>query len=206
MACERNRILELIAYLKSLGIKVNIGKNKARGNQGFFRVKNGEFRIDIAKGLSEESVLRILVHEFIHFVHYNYDKSLKSLDFIFEELNDDLTEEMISLTVHSVSRKSVEPLFKAKEHLKSEIKKSSNVIFQLSAKRALNNINSRISRLNRYYNSPTELLARSWEYYIVDKDLVQKKAPGILNCYNDVLNNDKIPMLTNFVKIINKRI
>ena len=77
MACERNRIVELIDYLSSLGIDVNIAKNKARGNKGFFRVKEEKFRIDIAKGLSDDAVLSVLIHESAHFIHYQYDKKLK---------------------------------------------------------------------------------------------------------------------------------
>ena len=36
MASERNRILDVLNYVESCGIEVNIGKNKARGNKGFF--------------------------------------------------------------------------------------------------------------------------------------------------------------------------
>ena len=40
MVSERNRIIRLKEYFESLGIEVNIGKNKARGNKGFFRGTN----------------------------------------------------------------------------------------------------------------------------------------------------------------------
>ena len=89
MASERNRILNLIEYIQSYGITVNIGKNKAQVNKGFFKVTNKEkYRIDIAKGLDEISILSCLVHEFSHFIHYKYDNTLKNLDFILDSKND----------------------------------------------------------------------------------------------------------------------
>ena len=36
MADKRDRILELTKYIESLGVQVNLGKNKARGNKGIF--------------------------------------------------------------------------------------------------------------------------------------------------------------------------
>jgi hypothetical protein len=69
--------LDLENYLKSCGIEVYVGKNNARGNKGYFKVKGADFRIDIAKGQSEDVILKTLAHEFAHFVHYYYDKSLK---------------------------------------------------------------------------------------------------------------------------------
>ena len=51
MDSKRNRTLELISYIESQGVVVNIAKNKARGNKGFFLSKCGDYRIDIAKNL-----------------------------------------------------------------------------------------------------------------------------------------------------------
>lgn len=196
MACERNRIVELIDYLSSLGVDVNIAKNKARGNKGFFRVKDENFRIDIAKGLSDDAVLSVLIHESAHFIHYQYDKKLKSLGFILDSCGDDVTEELISLTVDSIPKDSIRHLFEAKESLKSQ---SINPILK---KRALNSINSKISRLNRYYNSPTELFARSLETYLTDRNKFSKKAPLLLESYDKALKEDKIPILTKIAKIL----
>ena len=39
MVSTRNRILNLVDYIESTGIVVNIGKNKAQGNKGFFKDK-----------------------------------------------------------------------------------------------------------------------------------------------------------------------
>lgn len=198
MACERNRILETTQYLESLGIEVNIGKNKARGNKGFFKAYDKNFRIDIAKNQSEETVLKTLVHEFAHYVHYTYDKTLKSLDFIIDE-DDELTEELIKLTVDSISKNSIAPIFKAKEEIKAEIAKSSlNIFKQKFLQKELKRINSKISRLNRYYNSATELFARSMEAYILNREVFLKKAPNLAKHYNQ----SHLPLIENLEKIL----
>lgn len=198
MACERNRILDIVQYFESLGIEVNIGKNKARGNKGFFKACNKNFRIDIAKGQSEETILKTLVHEFAHYVHYNYDKTLKSLDFIIDE-NDELTEELIKLTVESIPKNSIAPIFKAKEEIKSEISKSSLNPFKLNfLQKELRRINSKISRLNRYYNSPTELFARSIETYLLNRDTFIKNAPNLAKSYEQ----KNIPLIEELNKIL----
>ena len=259
MVGERNRILEFIEYLNSLGIDVNISKNKARGNKGFFRVVNKAYRIDIAKKQSEDEIKSVLVHEFTHYIHYNYDKTLKSLDFIFENYPGNATEDLIELTVDSISKKSITPLFELKDSLKADIKDLTKQIkseypdfspnygpfekyikkmeykhllkhdkvkvlngfwfklysidnFEkdfpnenqyikyylklLSTKRALKRINSRISRLNKYYNSPTELLARSLEYYICKPELMEKKTPNLYKYYSSLIDSRKIPMIS----------
>lgn len=197
MACQRNRIPELVQYLESLGIEVNIGKNKARGNKGFFKVRNKNFRIDIAKGQDEEAILKTLVHEFAHFVHYSYDKTLQSLDFIIQE-DDEITEELIQLTVASIPKSSVEPIFKAKEKIKEEIKETTEDAARMSLQKALRRINTRISRLNKYYNSPTELFARAIEMYITNPEEFNIKAPNVANS----INNRHLPLIENLKKIL----
>ena len=72
MASERNRILNCVNFLEKQGIRVNIGKNKARGNKGFFKVGRDLYRIDVAKGLDDEVIISTLCHEFSHFIHYNH--------------------------------------------------------------------------------------------------------------------------------------
>lgn len=130
MVSTRNRILNLVDYIESTGIVVNIGKNKARGNKGFFKAVGDKYRIDISSKLDDETVLRILIHEFAHFIHYQNDKTLKNLDFIFDDVSDDLLDEMIMLTVESIPKETVSPLFEEKDNLKSKIKKSSSLIKQ----------------------------------------------------------------------------
>lgn len=237
MACQRNRILELVDYIESIGIQVNIGKNKARGNKGLFKAYNTNFRIDIAKGQTEETVLKTLVHEFAHYIHYSYDKTLSSLNFIFK--NEDLTEELINLTVASIPKESVAPIFQTKNDIQDQIKnitkelkssypdlkisepfnsiekniRKTNLKYLLkydkvkliegfstklysidnidsseeiksylklkSLQRYLKRINSRINRLNKYYNSPTELFARALEIYLTNKEECTRKAPNL---------------------------
>ncbi len=198
---KRNRILELVNYLQSLGIVVNIGKNKARGNKGFFRAKEGEFRIDIARNQSDDEVLRLLVHEFAHYLHYSYDKNLKSLNFVFKGNEDTLLEEMISLTVDLIPKSSVEPLFKAKEELKDEMKYTTGIDLELR-KRALRKINSKIARLNRYYNMPTELFARSMEMYFTARDKCKRIAPNICEQLDSVMKNGEVPELNALADLV----
>lgn len=248
MVSQRNKLLDLIQYLKSFGVEVNIGKNKARGNKGLFKVCNQKFRIDVAKKLDEDSVLKTLIHEFAHFIHYHNDNRLQSLEFIFEKEDEFLTEELIQLTVNSIPKESVAPIFDAKESIKNEIKtltknlsvaypdfkasepfnkieqkiKKTNLKYLLkhdrvkliegfstklysidsvqqgeikdylklkSLQRNLRRVNSRINRLNKYYNSPTELFARAMEMYFTDIETFSKKAPNLFKHFEQTQNS-----------------
>ena len=262
MACTRDRIIN---YLNSLSIDVNIGKNKAGGNNGFFRAGRDRYRIDVAKGLSKEAEIKVLVHEFAHYVHYCYDKNLKDLSFIFRDLSPELMDELISVTVESVNRDDIKPLFIKKDELSDKIKtyheyieskmgkfsinkpfndiekclKKSNYRYLLkydrvkvrdafgikiysvdelekyeleecvknylllkSAQRMLRRINSRISRLNRYYNNPSELFSRAIERYVLTPDSLMKNHKDLYNVLNEVVESGKIEVLTNFIKIL----
>ena len=121
MASERNRVLDLINYLEKNGVVVNFGKNKARGNKGFFRVKNDVYRIDVSKEIPEMEQYRVLLHEFAHYIHYSEDKTLKNLSFIFEEMNDEIIDELINLTVDLIPKESVKPLYDLKDKLTKEL-------------------------------------------------------------------------------------
>lgn len=245
MVSERNRILRLKEYFESLGIEVNIGKNKARGNKGFFRgTNNGTYRIDISKNISEEETLSVLLHEFAHFVHFKHDKTLSSLDFAFDNLTDTMNEELVNVTVKKIPKNEAKALFEKKDKLASEIKEMSKQIkqtypdFKLSApykkferhfslplryllkydrinfnniiysvenlgkdfyelseeeilyvkikskQRMIGRINGRISKLNRYYNNPTELFARFVELFYSDKNCAELVAPNACKCFN----------------------
>ena len=46
-----------------------------------------------------------------------------------------------------------------------------------SKQRALRRVNCRISRLNKYYNNPTELFARFIDAYYTKPEMTQKLAP-----------------------------
>ncbi len=202
MACERDRIVKIIEYLESLGITVNIGKNKARGNKGFFKVKGNQYRIDIANSINDEELFPLVVHEFAHFLHFKYDKTLKSLDFILKSKEETLQEEMIALTVEQIPKKSIAPLFKAKEELMEEIPKTFGIASELR-KHALRRVNSKISRLNRYYNQPTELFARALEMYFTSYDSCKKLAPIFTETIDCYLKTGKIAILCEFAKACN---
>lgn len=205
MVSKRNRVINLINYVESLGIKINWGKNKAQGNKGFFKVKLDKYRIDISKNLTEEEAIRVLVHEFSHYIHYNNDKTLKSLNFLGENINDNIIEELLSITVDSIPKETIKPLFELQNSLKENIKelqaRQFNFINQIELKtkqKYLNNINSKISRINRYYNSPTELFARSMENFILNETHFKRKAPLLYNLYSQYITKDII--LFNFIK------
>ena len=269
MVSKRDRILDLKEYIESFNISVNIAKNKAQGNKGFFKAKNGSFRIDIAKGLDEESSLMTLCHEFSHFIHYKYDKKLQSLDFIFDNINDELIEELIKVTINLIPKDNIKPLFEAKEKIQKEIKsltknfsseikdfklstgsnilekslrktpykyllkydrvklfgffssklysitdiKNStelskdeiNYLIIKSKQRALKRINSKINKLNRYYNSNTELFARAIELFIKDKQYLKNNAPTLYDQINKSIETSRVPELKKLISIIENK-
>ena len=211
MVSERNRILELVNYIESLGITVNCAKNKARGNKGFFKVKAEKFRIDIAQGLSDEEILRVLVHEFSHYIHYKNDKTLKSLNFILPTIDNLLLEELITLTVDAIPKETIEPLFKMHERLEKEvnsIKKDKNsfvMYLELQSKeRLLKSVKTKMQRVNRYYNSKTELFARSMEQFILNVENFRLRAPNLYNLYSEFVETKKDLELNNFLEILLK--
>ena len=262
---KRNRINELVKYFETLGIEINLCKNRARGNKGFFKAKGECFRIDIAKSLSEDEVLRVLIHEFAHYIHYSYDKKLSSLNFILgNELDENLLEELIRLTVDCILQNEISPLFEKKNQLKSDIKNLSMLIkasipdFKLSIRcreleskinktcykyllkydrvkilsgfsakiisiadlkndldenaknyllikskqRAMNRINSRISKYNKYYNSNTELFARSVEMFALKPQITKKMAPTVYQIYQKALDENTIPYFTRLINLL----
>lgn len=267
MVNKRDRILKFIQYLQELGIEVNLNKNKARGNKGFFRTEGAGYRIDIAKGLSVDEQLSVLLHEFAHYIHFQYDKNLKNLDFIFKDFDEIVLEEMISVTVDSVPKADAIKLFEIKKEIKSEIKslvqkikvihpdfkmtdknkdieqkirskglapmlqhdnvkilslfsckiyritecekyftneeKILSYYLQLkSKKRALNRINSRISKLNKYFNSSTELFARAFELFFTNRELMMKKAPNVLNAFDTIILKGENKYINKCVDIV----
>lgn len=252
MAGSRNRKLKYC--LESLGITVNIGKNKARGNKGFFKYNTNGFRVDISENLTQDEISRVLVHEFAHYIHYKYDKSLKSLNFIFGEINEQLKEELINVTVNAVPKDFAQSIFNEKEKIRLCIKtlsssiksacpgfklsekcsviektlkpplryllkydriKAANKIYSIddieansdlsklqtdyiilkSKQRAAARINSKISRLNGYYNNPSELFARFAELYFLEKEKALKLAPHAVNKTDEAVAAGKIPEL-----------
>ncbi len=119
---KRNGLIALAEYLESLGIEINIGKNKARGNKGVFLSKGGKhYRIDIAKSAGDET-LSVLLHEFAHYIHYCHDKKLESLNFVFEDLTAAETEELMKLTVLKIPKEYALAFYSTKNELNNEIK------------------------------------------------------------------------------------
>ena len=224
MADQRNRIIKLTEYLESLGIVVNISKTKARGNKGFFISKPNYCRIDIAKDLSESETLSVLIHEFAHFVHYNRDNSLKNLGFIFDDFNDTLHEELIKVAVENVPKKSASKLFEQKFEIKDDIDRLVSTIklknpnfkisdvnkFSLSPiiiqirqrQKIIRAINSKIARLNRYYNEPCELFAGFISMYFTNPALAAKIAPTAFGILQRKINDNEILELTKLNSIM----
>lgn len=129
MVSERNRVLELIKYIEAKGIVVNIGKNKARGNKGVFKFTNGgTYRIDISQNIDSAEILSVLLHEYAHYVHYCYDSSLESLEFVFDNFDDELREELIKVTVNEIPQKVAEGLYRKKQKINNEIKDLVSII------------------------------------------------------------------------------
>ena len=112
MVSERNRIIALKEHLENSGIEVNIGKTKARGHKGFFLTNKKFFRIDIAKDLSSDSIYSTMLHEYAHFVHYKYDSTLSSYDFLFPNITDDMLSELINVSVQFVSKEYAQNIFR----------------------------------------------------------------------------------------------
>lgn len=218
MVSKRNRIIELQEYLKTLGINVNIGKNKARGNKGVFISGNKGFRIDISKNLPEDKILPVIVHEFAHYIHYNHDKTLESLEFVFGEMNDTMQDELIKITVKDVPKDVAASLYSQKNELKTEIKTLAEKFklkypnFKLSKtynpivffpnhsdylilrfkQKTLTKINTRINKLNKYYNRPTELFARFCEVYFLNRKEAEKLAPTVCEKFTKSINAKNI--------------
>lgn len=269
MASTGNRILELVNLISSYGVEVNIGKNKAQGNKGFFKAKGDKYRIDINKNVSDEEVLRVLVHEFAHFLHYTHCKKMNNLEFILKDKEAEFLEELIELTVSLVPSEMPKKLFAQKDEIKNLIKplvadiksiypdfvvskpykKIENSIKNRYAKmllkydavkvvdffeqkvyhiqeldkcfpeltqiqktyillkskqRMLSRVNSRISKINRYYNSCTELFARSIELYMFNREQFEKMAPNLIDMYDNYFKTSDGAVFLEILKIVKK--
>jgi len=131
MSYDRTKPLtkkNVIEFLRSLNIEVKTN-TKARGNQGLYQ-KN---RIDIARGLKEDKVIEVLVHEFAHHIHYKIDKDfLKnggSLENLFN--TSDTTEiksELITVTKLIDKNSRLQIFLNAKEETSKTIKSMQNAI------------------------------------------------------------------------------
>lgn len=262
MVGKRDCIVEIIKYIESTGVIVNIAKNKARGNQGLFIAKRNHYRIDISKSVGCDELLETLLHEFAHYVHYCYDKSLNTLDFVFGKMSEEELEELIGVTVETISKADAKKLYARKDELSESINKLAFIIkrslpdFKIkgsnkeleknisfpakyllrydnikifnktykvnnikkdfssmseaeiayvqlkSLQRSLARLNSRISKLNKYYNNPTELWARFCTMFFINRSLVQKIAPKLSKKLVETIENKKIKELSIINKIL----
>ena len=263
MACERDRITELKKYIENKGIILNIGKTKARGNKGFFKYfADGRYRIDISAKISDDSIINVLLHEFTHYIHYCYDKSLKSLDFVFKKNSPEIYEELINVTVNEIPKEFALALMGEKKLLQKEIntlkqeissfspeKSFEEVISKIersfgspakyllmydkvrvwgkiystetisedfpmlsdiqiayiklkAKKRAIRRIGAKITRLNKYYNTPSELFARFSELYFLNNTLAQRIAPNAVKQMDAIINRNEIPEFAELASVL----
>lgn len=262
MVSERDRIISVANYLESLGIEVNIGKNKARGNRGIFlfNTKNQFNRIDISNTVKEEKVLQTIIHEYSHYIHRMYDSAMNSLDFVFGNYDGVIENELINITVNTISKITAKEIFAEKEKTTKQIKEISNVIksnsvyksaksfdeikksisyplkylanydkvkifnknFSIenideysltnmekqylilkSKQRKLRRINSKISKLNKYYIKPSELFARFAETYFTDINTAKRIAPESCKKFEEIIKSKTIPEFYEFSKLLN---
>lgn len=126
MVSSRNTTLikkELIRYMSSLGLTVKT-VTKARGNKGFFK----EGRIDVSKTLDNDSAVKVLVHEFAHYINYKLDNKLKSLEAVFGVDNENLREELLKVTRFVDDNSRCMILNAEKDKLKQKIKNLTDVV------------------------------------------------------------------------------
>ena len=125
MSYDRSKPLtkrNVIDFMRALNIEVKTN-TKARGNNGLYQ-KN---RIDVARGLTEEQAIDVLVHEFAHHIHYKIDKDfLKnggSLENIFNTSNIvEIKEELKNVTNLIDKNSRINIFLKAKEEASNQIK------------------------------------------------------------------------------------
>ena len=262
MACKRDCVIELINLIEAWGVQVNISKTKARGNKGIFCYKNGINRIDISRNIEDESLLPTLLHELAHFIHYQHDNTLKSLDFAFGKLNDAEYEELLNITVQYIPKDFASSLYQTKTELVNKSKEFSSYlkecypefkssepfkliektikypvkyllkydcirIFQYiyavdtleqtcpnltkaqlayiklkSNKRKIAKLNAKINRLNKYYNQPSELWARFFELYFINKQRAHEIAPSICSKFEKLIESNALPEIINIKNIL----
>lgn len=71
-----------------------------------------------------------------------------------------------------------------------------------SYERHRNRINSRLSKINRYLNRPTELFARFFQFYCEDKEAAENFAPTATARFENLLNEKHYPVLNEFFEKI----
>lgn len=78
-----------------------------------------------------------------------------------------------------------------------------NAIIMKSFERKRTRLNSRISKINKYLDTPAELFARFVEAYFFDKENTFKSAPLSSCKFEELLKNNYYPHLKEFFEILN---
>lgn len=108
---------ELIEYLVSIGLDIHTS-TKARGNNGFFR--NG--RIDVSKKLDDYSGIRVLLHEYAHYIHFLKDEKFKNSYVLFDCEIEEFEDELLCVTNFVDENSLCKTLIKEREKVKKSIK------------------------------------------------------------------------------------
>ena len=101
------------------------------------------------------------------------------------------------LNVSSAASFSSGPLMSTYYATKGYVTKLTLAIYE-----ELRRINSRIQKINSYYNKPTELISRFIEMYYTDYDKARSIAPKCTSKLDETINNNKIPELKEIKNII----
>lgn len=123
---------ELIRYISSLGLTVKT-VTKARGNKGFFK----EGRIDVSKKLDDNSAVKVLVHEFAHYINYKLDSKLKSIEAVFGKDDKQIREELLEVTKFVDDNAHCRILNAEREKIKLNIKNLTETIKNIYPKFSL---------------------------------------------------------------------
>ena len=192
MAGSRSTTLikdELIRYISSLGLTVKT-VTKARGNKGFFK----EGRIDVSKKLDDISAVKVLVHEFAHYINYKLDNKLKKLDLLFGEDNEQIRKELIAVTKFVDSNARCLILNAERDKLKLNIRNLTDTIKNIYPKFSLSNDFKEFKRYAkwsdlRYLEKYDRVKVQSWfSYKIYSLSNVRRDFPEIPEVFVDYLN------------------
>ena len=192
MVGTRNETLiknELIRYISSLGIDVKT-LTKARGNRGFFK----EGRIDVSKTLDDYSAVKVLIHEFAHYVHHQIDNKMQSLEKVLGQDNETIRNELLQVTMFVDKNSVCKKLNTERERLKLRIKTLSDSIKTTYPKFSLNSDFKEFRKYSRwsdlrYFEKYDKVKVQSWnsaKIYSISK--VREDFPDIPEVFIDYLN------------------
>ncbi|MCR5265985.1 MAG: hypothetical protein K6E29_05265 [Cyanobacteria bacterium RUI128] len=180
---------ELIRYISSLGLTVKT-VTKARGNKGFFK----EGRIDVSKNLDDVSAVKVLVHEFAHYVNYKLDNKLKSLETVLGRDDEQIRAELLEVTKFVDDNAHCRVLNAEREKLKLKIKNLTETIKDTYPKFSLSEDFREFKRYSRWsdlrylekYDRVKVHTLFSFKTYSLSN--VRKDFPDIPDVFVDYLN------------------